>query len=681
MFERSFLPEVDFEFVLITDTHYMLDGVEEVEFESRRRQTARVERALELVDSLDPEFVIHLGDMVQEFPESDDFETAVAEANQQFEIVDAEHYYVAGNHDIGDKPDPTMPTDSVTRKSLEQYHARYGQSWYSWDYGGIHFIVLNSQIMNSSLSQADEQREWLEGDLQSTGDKPILLFLHLPPFLHRPDEPALGHYDNIDQPARTWLLQLIRDNPVELLFAGHSHFTFCNYIDETRFQVAASPSFTRPGFGELFSSCPPRERGRDDRAKLGFYLIRVSDRDVRIHHIRTHGETKSNSSDDRERLLTRTTTGLGDSSLGVSLIHPISETTEVPATFPSAIRQKIHNDYPLLGCLKMGVNYVRVPLRDLDAKLSRRKLAALQQEGVTVVGTVLEGSPIKTARDGILDEIEIRIPGNPQPTPGVLQQIDAYQQELGKPTNLSTVVPGRKVRGKQHSRLRNGYTVSELKQVNERLAEHDSNVNRVLCRVKDGSDPWKAISESVDLDALPRIGAVDWLVASTDLDEKQQVDRVARAVFAIACRPDSRLFLEPLRALDRTMDSAPGLLDRRCNPTSAFHTVRCLNTILFGDDRTWHRHGELENNGVSLLGIESSHLDLWLALPANRDGSTTVELPEEQLPLGQRPINIFSLEDGTIQSREMIDDLMDMSGVTIDGATLFAFESDDASIA
>ena len=67
LFDRSFLPEAEIEFVLLSDTHYMLDpGTEALEFESRRLQSARIQSALSLLAALNIPFIVHLGDLVQQ---------------------------------------------------------------------------------------------------------------------------------------------------------------------------------------------------------------------------------------------------------------------------------------------------------------------------------------------------------------------------------------------------------------------------------------------------------------------------------------------------------------------------------------------------------------------------------------------------------------------------------------
>ncbi|MHA2394634.1 MAG: metallophosphoesterase family protein, partial [Promethearchaeota archaeon] len=166
MFDLSHLPDSLIDFVVVSDTHYMLDpGSRNLEFESRRHQTSRTERTLQLIASIKPAFTIHLGDLVQEYPETIHFQQAVIEAHKQMTRCIVNPHIATGNHDVGDKPDPSMPTEWTTNESMNNYHRLHGRSWYCWNEGKIHLIVLNSQIMNAELTQSQEQRRWLESDL------------------------------------------------------------------------------------------------------------------------------------------------------------------------------------------------------------------------------------------------------------------------------------------------------------------------------------------------------------------------------------------------------------------------------------------------------------------------------------------------------------------------------------
>jgi hypothetical protein len=629
VFDRSFLPEAQLEFVVVTDTHYMLDpGGRQVEFESRRQQAARAERALQQIAALEVPFVVHLGDLVQEFPESPGFEQAVAEALAQLHRCGVAPHQVAGNHDVGDKPDPTMPTAWVTPAALATYHARFGCSWYSWDAAGYHFVVLNSQIMNGPLPEAAEQRRWLETDLTTHVGQPVCIFLHLSPFLVDEGEAALGHYDNIGEPARGWLLNLVRRYEVRLLCSAHSHFAFFNRIGAARAFVVPSTAFTRPGFCEVFSSGPPPERGRDDTPKLGFFLVRVQANEPRVHLIRTNGETAPfDTGTAEQRLLTRVPHDLPQSPLGLTLRHPLAPATEVPIAWQSAIRQPVRNDYPLLASIELGVRHLRVPASDLRQPAQRERLAVLRDEGVDLTATWIWSDRLdllaEVRRYGeLLASLELQLPSCLAPEPATLRAIAQCQAEAAVEVTLAPLLPKEPLPGKQHPRTRTGYQLQELPALDQHLAQQGVRVDRVLCRVGPFDSPWTTMTARVAGPPLRQIGVVDWAVELATPDEQDQISRAAEALFAAALYPGARLFLEPLVDLDRTMDAPYGLLDRLCNPRPVFQVVRTLNTILFSQPQSWRPAVVPAIAGARMLSLRSSTTTLVLCLPTNNREAT-----------------------------------------------------------
>ena len=598
-FDRSFLPPARLEFVVLADTHYMVDpGARPLEFESRRKQTARVEHALRLVAALDVPLVVHLGDITQEYPGSALHERAFAEAKAQLDrhLGGTRVLHVAGNQDVGDKPDPTMPTEPVTEVSLAAYERIFGPTWHSLDVGDCHFTIVNSSILNGSLPAAEAQRAWLEHDLAAHAGKRRFLFLHHPPYLYEPDEPALGHYDTLAEPARRWLLGLVRRHEVECVFAGHSHFAWCDRVgDRTRYYVCVSTSFTRPGFGELFSSGPADEQGRDDHEKLGFSLVRVQEGGVRVHFVRTRGmmagpvgrgtSAASEGGMAERRLLTRLPFDLPGSPIGVTLTHPLANVTDVPLAWPSAVRQRVRNDYPFLALLEMGTRYVRLPAADLGDTLLRRRVALLRDEGPSVTAMWLWEEDLDLVRavkglGGLVETVEVQLPGVTLPSErcvAVLRRL----AESGVAVSLAPVLPKEMVPGKQLRRTRIGYRLEELAALGTHLGTLGARADRVVVRIAGVESPWDTVRAAVSGGLPPQIGAVDWLVDLPADEEWRHTSRAAEAAFAAALNAGCRLFLEPLIDLDRTMDVSHGLLDRRCNPRPAFHAVRCANTILF----------------------------------------------------------------------------------------------------
>lgn len=625
MFDRSLLPEALFEFVVVADTHFMLDpGGRKVEFNSRRLQTPRVEAALRMIAALEADFVVHLGDLVQEFPEREAFGQAMDEAVAQLRRCGVQPRLVAGNHDVGDKPDPTMPTEPVTPDSLADYHERFGSSWYGFDRHGCHFAVLNSQILNTGLPDERAQRAWLENDLAEHASERLFLFLHLPPYLWDAEEPSLGHYDNLGEPARGWLLDLIRRYEVELLFAAHVHFAFFDRVGKTRYWVAGSTSFTRPGFCHLFDSAPPADHGRDDAEKLGFYLVRVRNDRSDVHFIRTAGivspsaspqsapetpdhsecppsgagtaghrpsEPDSQSSvlwvvrgTERDQMITRISGTVPRSPLGITLSRPLSGVTEIPVAWPSAIRQKVRNDYPLLSCLELGATAVRVPASDLADPLASRRLEILRDEGVQVTATSLwptdwdVGAFIQRHAEQV-DGWEFQLTGAARLTAeqiACLQENRPYLSSL----HLSAVIPHETIAGKQHPRTRHGFLPGEVDELNRQLSEADVRIGGALCRIGGDRSPWDEIQAAAGARRYSHVEGIHCSLDVSTTDDRLVAELAADALFGMSLLPGSWLFVDPLVDFDRTMDVRHGLLDTLCNPRPAFHVLRCLNTVL-----------------------------------------------------------------------------------------------------
>jgi hypothetical protein len=661
MFDRSLLPPALAEFVVLADSHLMLPGGSgSAEFASRSLQTARGEHAFGLIAALTAGRadtpIIHLGDLVQEFPGGPDFERAIDAAREQIARSGLALRLVAGNHDVGDKPDPTSPADWVSPASLDAYHRHFGPSWYSWDTAGLHFVVVNSQILNADLSATAEQAAWLERDLAAHADQPTILFLHLAPFLVDLGEPDLGHYDNVAQPARRWLLDLCRSHQVALVFAGHSHYLFVNRIGPTRFFVTPSVAFTRPGFGEIFSSAPPDERGRNDVAKLGIYLVRVRDDGARVHFIRTNGAASPVDPDAPDRLLlTRVSRDLPTSPLGVVARHPLATVGEVPIAWPSVVRQPMRNDFPWFTCLELGARHLRVPLADLTDPVQRERLAFLRDEGVAITATVLWSarddlvSLVAPHRDRV-DCLEVQLPGAVLPSDASLRQLRDAAEHARLPIALAAVVAREVVAGKQHPRTRIGYRPTELAELDDYLGQRGVVIERVICRPDASASPWESLRYGKG-SHLTQIRAVDWIVDLGGGNPLDQLNRTAEAVFGSAHLAGGRLFLDPLLGLDRTMDVTSGLLDRLSNPRPSFHVARCLNSLLFASADSWEPLSAPTVAGARILGARRANQDAWLLLPERADPPVPVELRLlENRPRGARAMTRYDLANGVSRS-------------------------------
>jgi 3',5'-cyclic AMP phosphodiesterase CpdA len=174
------------------------------------------EAAVRHANELKPSFVIVCGDLVNRVGHAGQ----IAEFQRIAATLDPliPFYVIAGNHDVGDEP---------TKETLRAYRSTFGPDRYSFRDGGIHGIVLNSQIIDAPENvpeEADRQLTWLRKELKSaraSDAEHIIVFLHQSFFLETPDED--DQYFNIEQAARAVYLDLFKRAGVEAVLAGHYH--------------------------------------------------------------------------------------------------------------------------------------------------------------------------------------------------------------------------------------------------------------------------------------------------------------------------------------------------------------------------------------------------------------------------------------------------------------------------
>ena len=388
LYDRSYLPPARFEFVVLADTHHIVDpdmypaSGDSVTPELTRDWSARGDWALSRVVAMNSPLVFHVGDLAQEYPGHETFDRGRVAAREQFDRSGLSVNFIPGNMDIGDKPDATMPAGWVRATDLQRWHADFGPSYYSMTRNGVHFAVVNSQVLNTTLDEGANQKAWLEADLATHGGSRIVLLLHMPLFLVDANEPGLGSYDVVDEPDRSWLLDLIQRYEVEAVFSGHTHFRIFNRFGPTRLFTLPSTTTTRPGFYEAFPT-PPPSRGWADLPKLGFFLVRVLPGGLAVHLVRTSGRT-SNVDGPSRAVLTCTTREMPGSPMGANLRLPLASKSDGAIAYPNQVRNRIRDDHPLLSCLELGLGHVRFPIHDLDQELQLSRLSVLRDEGVSL---------------------------------------------------------------------------------------------------------------------------------------------------------------------------------------------------------------------------------------------------------------------------------------------------------
>jgi hypothetical protein len=157
-------PQDEFRFVLVGDRN-------------GGRVPGLMPQAFREINHLYPEFVVSVGDLIDGPTNT---EPKILQFWKEFDdevaLLKSPFVYVPGNHDIWDA------------SSKDIYEARYGPTYRSFNYRGLHFISLDTEEMDDQGRKTDridgKQLEWLKQDLERNRDaRRILVLLHKPIWL------------------------------------------------------------------------------------------------------------------------------------------------------------------------------------------------------------------------------------------------------------------------------------------------------------------------------------------------------------------------------------------------------------------------------------------------------------------------------------------------------------------
>lgn len=173
---------------IITDIHHTSKADS-----ATRKYSASLDKLQVFMDTMArerPIFVIELGDMVDTLAEGTDPAKNLAEAEKIFTSFNGPAYHVLGNHEF-DNLTREVFLNAITNTGIAK-----GQTYYSWDAGGVHFIVLDADYtpqpphrpydMNTPEDTfwtwkdtfvPQQELTWLREDLKKA-DMPTVVFTH-----------------------------------------------------------------------------------------------------------------------------------------------------------------------------------------------------------------------------------------------------------------------------------------------------------------------------------------------------------------------------------------------------------------------------------------------------------------------------------------------------------------------
>ena len=623
-----------FTFAVIADTHMnQKEDYSSSPYPCNALANARTRRVVAELNQLAPEFVVHLGDIVNPVPELPTYEDAAGHFKTLMADLDAPLHLVSGNHDVGDKPVSWMPAGTVNEEGLELYERHFGDHYYSFDANGLHIVVINAQIINSGLKAEAEQKAWLELDFAEHAAKRTFVCIHYPPYVSNPDEH--GSYDNIDEPGRTWLMDLFKRHKPEGLFCGHVHNFWYDLLGETEMYILPSTAFVRQDYSEMYRIEPGDQFGRNDEPKLGYFIVRVYEKGHVVENVRTYGRTLEPGAElpaPPERVQIPQSKESAVTTVALDMRHAWAEELVVaPSGGVDEFERKLaRNDYPVLAMWEMGMRRMRVPLQDLMDEKTRRRMRIMAGAGhlfhVHSYG-VPEAGTHEFLRDhaDLVHRLEIVI--NWEKAGERIKEISLLAAETGLPIYLSRVnrKDTNKYTGGRYNHLINhGFTLDEAEELQ---AFFDANaeaaaISGVMFNVMRDVEPLTAamraagVAQRLDRTACLYVKSNSGSPWEAFQDEAANVNRFAETVVCGLGLENVETVLDTFDDIERSYFARTGLVDRRFNPKLGSHVVGNL-IGLFGEGG-WAMAGDAtEVDGTRVLTVEREGVTRLVVLPGD----------------------------------------------------------------
>lgn len=588
-----------FSFVVVADTHVNEHEDRSLSpFRTNALANGRARYVMHGIAALDPPpaFVVHLGDMVHPVPSLPAYHEAAARYKAIAGVLQVPVHLVPGNHDIGDKSVDWMPADIVCDDYIAMYRRTFGADYFSFDHGPIRCVVINALLINSGLPGEEKQRDWLESDLAAHTGKRIFLFSHYPPYVHSTDERS--SYDNIDQPGRDWLLELVRRHRVEACFAGHVHNFWYDQIGGTEFYMLPSTAFLRHDYSEFYRVAPGNEFGRGDAGKFGYCMVDVREDGHVMRLVRTGGRSLAPDAriEPRKTVPPMNVKIATVNNVGVELRHAWAEVMEIPSTggVQEFGRKLARNDYPVMALWEMGARLLKVPDHDVTNAYTRSRMQILRSVGHSFVTTSL-GVPHErfvealAAAPDLIDIIEVNL--STRRLERDLERLQSVRSTTNRPLYWSKLRMREDAHfdGAQFSHfVKSGLMPGELDALPALLAQAGARdaIDGVVIRLERGTDllaTMPALVRFAQRSGLAVQGSIklaDASLAKARDDEMDNARLVAEAVLAGRTSDHVMLIFDTFMDIDRGYHPRNGFIDRMFNPRPALRAFAAMAHVL-----------------------------------------------------------------------------------------------------
>lgn len=241
-----------FSFVFCTDIHLQYE----------RNAVQGFEKAINSINKLKPAFVITGGDLImdalgQSYGRADSLYNLYQEVTKKFNVP---VYNTMGNHEIYGIYKKSGADSTNPEYGEKMFEKRLGKSYYSFEYNGWKFMIINSiedTKQSKYIGLVDEKQiQWIKQELSNTDpNTPIVISTHIPfisIYSQRYTGSTVPNDSSLVVANSKEVLDLFKNYNLKLVLQGHLHTVEDIFVEGIHFITGGAVSaawWTGPNMG------------------------------------------------------------------------------------------------------------------------------------------------------------------------------------------------------------------------------------------------------------------------------------------------------------------------------------------------------------------------------------------------------------------------------------------------